>query len=208
MAYFPFFIDIQEKHCLVAGGGQVALRKVKVLLQFGVYITVVAPVICQELKELEQEEGRLLLIEREFQSSDITSAFFVVAATNRKEVNEAIGMLCKQANTLVNIADSREESSYLFPSIVKRGDVVIGTSTSGNSPDLAKWVRKELEEAIPDYVAELTESLGQYREEIKKRVASEALRKKAFKELLYLGMKQQGKLDDIMFEQVLKELEN
>lgn len=208
MAYFPFFIDIQEKHCLVAGGGMVALRKVKVLLNFGVYITVVAPAICQELKDLEKTDGRLVLLEREFQSTDITRSFFVVAATNKKEVNEAIGALCRQANTLVNVADSKEDSSYLFPSIVKRGEVVVGTSTSGNSPDLAKWVRTQVEEAVPDYVAELTENLGRYRDEIKNRVESEELRKKAFKDLLYLGMKTEGTLDDTMLEQVLKELEN
>lgn len=206
MAYFPFFIDIQDKHCLVVGGGAVASRKVNVLLSFGVYITVVAPVICDELKELEKEEARLILLEREFQTTDISQSFFVIAATSNATVNEAISVLCKQANTLVNVADNRENSNYLFPSIVKRGDVVVGTSTSGNSPDLAKWVRTQLEEAIPDYVAELTASLGMYRDVIKERVPSKEKRKEAFKELLYLGMKAQGKVDDTMLEKVLKDL--
>lgn len=206
MAYFPFFIDIQDKHCLVVGGGAVAYRKVSVLLSFGVYITVVAPAICDELKELEKEEARLIVLEREFQTTDISQSFFVVAATNNAAVNEAVSILCKQANTLVNVADSRENSNYLFPSIVKRGDVVVGTSTSGNSPDLAKWVRTQLEDAVPDYVAELTESLGVYRGVIKERIPSEEKRRKAFKELLYMGMKAHGKVDDSMLEKVLKDL--
>lgn len=204
MAYFPFFIDIQDKHCLVVGGGAVALRKVTVLLQFGVYITVVAPRICKELKELEKVESRIILLEREFMSTDISQSFFVVAATNNKVVNEAISALCKQANTLVNVADSKESSSYLFPSIVKRGEVVVGTSTSGNSPDIAKWVKTSVEDAIPDYVAELAQSLGRYRTALKERIHSEGQRKEAFKELLYMGMKSQGKVTDDMLEEVIK----
>lgn len=208
MAYFPFFIDIQDKHCLVVGGGMVALRKVKVLLQFGVYITVVAPVICNELKELEGTEGKLILLERKFMTTDISQSFFVVAATNNSVVNEAISVLCKQANTLVNVADSKENSNYLFPSILKRGDMVVGVSTSGNSPDVAKWVRTTLETAIPDYVADLTESLGEYRIVIKERIASEEARKKAFKELLYMGMKAEGKVDENMVQQVIQKYQS
>lgn len=207
MAYFPFFIDIQDKHCLVVGGGQVAFRKVSVLLSFDVYVTVVAPVICQQLKELVKSEAKLLLVERDFDRSDLSQAFFVVAATNKPLVNEAIAVLCKQSNTLVNVADSMKNSNYIFPSIVKRGDVVIGTSTSGCSPDLAKWVRKNLESAIPDYVAELADRLGDYRGLIKERINSEAERKRAFKELLYVGMKHEGKLDDKMVEKVIKKYE-
>ncbi|SET03617.1 precorrin-2 dehydrogenase/sirohydrochlorin ferrochelatase family protein [[Clostridium] polysaccharolyticum] len=208
MAYFPFFIDIQDKHCLVAGGGAVAYRKVRVLLSFEVYITVVAPVICKELKDLAKTEDRLILLEREFQATDISQSFFVIAATSNSTVNETISTLCKQANTFVNVADSKEKSNFLFPSIIKRGDVVVGTSTSGNSPDVAKWVRTQLEEALPDYVAELTENLGKYRSIIKERVESETARKKAFKELLCLGRKAEGKVEDAMFEQVLKDLED
>ena len=208
MAYFPFFIDIQDKHCLVVGGGMVALRKVKVLLQFGVYITVVAPVICKELKELEGTEEKLILLEREFMTTDISQSFFVVAATNDAVVNEAISVLCKQANILVNVADSKENSSYLFPSILKRGDMVVGTSTSGNSPDVAKWIRTTLETAIPDYVADLSESLGEYRSVIKERIASEEARKKAFKELLYIGMKAEGKVDENMVQQVIQKYQS
>ncbi len=204
MAYFPFFIDIQDKHCLVVGGGTVALRKVKVLLSFGVYITVIAPVICEELKELKEQEARLILIERDFVTADISSSFFVIAATNNPAVNEAISVLCKQANTLVNVADSKESSSYLFPSILKRGDVIVGTSASGNSPDVAKWVRTQLEDAIPDYVAALTASLGEFRPIMKERIASEKKRKLAFKELLYMGIKAKGKVDSGMVEQVIK----
>lgn len=203
MAYFPFFIDIQDKHCLVVGGGEVALRKVRVLLQFEVYITVVATSICKELKELEKMMGRLVLQEREFIETDISQSFFVVAATDDPVVNEAVSVLCEQSNKLVNVADSKENSSFLFPSIVKRGEVVVGTSTSGNSPDIAKWVRMSVEDAIPDCVGELAQSLGQYRIQIKLRIHSEEKRKKAFKELLYMGMKVNGKVDDRMLEEVI-----
>lgn len=208
MAYFPFFVDIQDKHCLVVGGGMVALRKVRVLLPFGVCITVVAPFICKELKDMEEAEEKLILLEREFMTTDIAQSFFVVAATNNAVVNEAVSALCKQANTLVNVADSKENSNFLFPSIVKRGDMIVGISTSGNSPDVAKWVRTTLETAIPDYAAELTESLGKYRIVIKERIASEETRKKAFKELLYIGMKAEGKVDENMVEQVIQKYQS
>lgn len=203
MAYFPFFIDIRGKHCLVVGGGAVALRKVKVLLQFEVCITVVAPTICNELKKLEKTTARLILFEREFVKEDISQSFFVIAATNDAVVNETVSAMCKQSNTLVNVADSKESSSFLFPSIVKRGEVVVGTSTSGSSPDIAKWVRSSVEDSLPDYVGDLAQSLGEYRIQIKSRIHSEEKRRKAFKELLYMGMKADGKVDDKMLEEVI-----
>ncbi len=207
MAYFPFFIDIQDKHCLVVGGGAVAFRKVHVLLQFGVYVTVVSPTICKELKELSKVEGKLILLEREFENADIQHCFFVIAATNNRTVNEAIEVLCKESNTLVNLADSCDKSAFLFPAVVKKGDIVIGTTTAGKSPDIAKWVRMSVEAAVPDYMAELTECLGECRIAIKERIHSESLRKKAFKELLYIGMKAEGRIEKDMIEQVIRNYE-
>lgn len=208
MAYFPFFIDIQDKHCLVVGGGSVALRKVSVLMKFGVYVTVVAPEICEELQHLADKNGKLILLKREFESTDISQAFFVVAATNDPVINEAISVLCKESDTLVNVSDSKENSEFLFPSIVKRGDVVVGTSTSGNSPDVAKWVRTQIDWAIPGYVSELVESLGQYRIIIKDRIVSEQRRDLAFKELLYQGMKTEGKIDKSTLEKIIKQYQS
>lgn len=207
MAYFPFFIDVQDKTCLIAGGGKVAYRKAKVLLSFGVYITVVSPEICEELMELKQSEAHLVLQKREFELEDLKNAFFVIAATNDPVVNETISIFSLKANVLVNVADSLENSTYLFPSIVRRGDLVAGITTSGKSPDLSKWVRKRMDSILPDYLEELIEELGCYRLIIKERIPSITDRKQAFKEVMYLGMKMEGKLDDEAVEQVIKKYE-
>lgn len=104
---------------------------------------------------------------------------------------------------MVNVCDSKESSNFLFPAVVKRGDVVIGTSTSGNSPDMARWVRTQIDWAIPDYVSELADSLGSFRIPLKERIPTEEMRKLAFKELMYLGMKNEGNVDETMLEQVI-----
>lgn len=207
MAYFPFFIDVQDKTCLIAGGGRVAYRKAKVLLSFGVYITVVSPEFCEELMELEKSEAHLVLEKKEFELEDLKNAFFVLAATNDPVVNETISIFCLKANVLVNVADSLENSTYLFPSIVRRGGLVTGITASGKSPDLSKWVRKRMDSLLPDYLEKLIEELGSYRPVIKKRIASIADRKQAFKEVMYLGMKMEGKLDQKSVEQIIRKYE-
>ena len=108
MAFFPFFIDIADKKILIAGGGNVALRKAQKLLQYGADITVTAPEICAELERLDG----VTLIRRGFTDSDADGAFAVIAATDDRALNSHIYELCTRRNILVNTVDDPENCGF------------------------------------------------------------------------------------------------
>lgn len=105
MAYFPFYIDIENKNILVVGGGTVALRKIEKLLPFNPKITVVSPKINKEILKLDVK-----IIEHEFIDSDLENAFCVISATDNEQINAHIFELCKAKNILVNTVDDKEKS--------------------------------------------------------------------------------------------------
>lgn len=117
MGYFPFFIDIKGKRGLVVGGGRIAAHKVEKLRPFGAKLTVIAPVIRKELIE----DKSIICLEREFEDSDIREQFFVIAASDNRELNAHIGHICREKGILVNVVDDRENCGFLFPALVKEG---------------------------------------------------------------------------------------
>ena len=111
MSYFPFFVEIGQKRCLVVGGGTVAFRKIEKLLPFGVEITVVSPSFCAEI---EQTEG-ICRIRKEFQAEDVEDMSFVIGATDCEAVNTRIAAVCHAKHIPVNIVDDAEKCSFFFP---------------------------------------------------------------------------------------------
>jgi siroheme synthase-like protein len=189
MAYFPFFIDIKNKKCLVIGGGTVACRKIEALLEFEANITVIALKVCQEVKAMQD---RIRLILREYRDTDLDNAFFVIAATNDTLLNSAIAKACLERNILINAVDELENCSFLFPAYIKQGNITVGITTSGSSPLLAGHIKRSLREAIPDYYEELVNILGGYRKSIKERIGDTGKRSAALRELTELGIHKQG----------------
>lgn len=193
MAYFPFFVDLEGKRCLIAGGGTVAYRKVLVLMDYGPQITVVAPQFHPELTTLKKElDGRLKLEERSFQDSDLEDADFVVAGTSDEELNRHISVLCKAKNIPVNVVDVQEECSFIFPALIKENHITVGISTGGDSPTIAKYLKKKFKEAIPDGFGDLAEQLGSYRDLVKERVDEISIRTDIFKTMVEEGIQQGG----------------
>lgn len=111
MAYFPMFIDIEKKKCLVAGGGTVALRKVRVLLDFGAQITVVAPQIDPQILQLT---GNVCVKERTFEPEDLKECVLVVAATDDVTENHRIARMAQKKHIPVNAVDQQEDCSFYF----------------------------------------------------------------------------------------------
>ena len=114
MAYFPFYIDIENKKCLIAGGGEVAYRKAEAVLLFGAEVMVTAPKICEELTLLSRDNQKLLLVQRKFCEKDLEDIFFVIAATDDRKVNDRIFRLCTEKQILVNVVDEKEQCSFFF----------------------------------------------------------------------------------------------
>lgn len=182
MGYFPFFIDIENKKCVIVGGGKVALRKLEKLLPFNSKITVIAPEICDEIKE----NNKVNILQRNFADSDIEHAFMVISATDDNSLNAHIFELCQKNNILINTVDNKEKCGFIFPALVKRDSLTVGISTSGKSPLYAKFLRKKIESSIDEKCDETIDILNKYRNLIKSEINSEENRKKAFERILAL----------------------
>ncbi len=144
MSYFPFFVDIADRECLIVGGGKIAYRKACAVLKYGAKVLVVAPEICEEFELLKKEyTGAVKTWQREFTDSDTDNRFFVIAATDDEKINKKVSEICFKKNILVNTVDRKEYCNFYFPSIVKKGDIVVGVSSGGKSPVLARELRKK-----------------------------------------------------------------
>lgn len=163
MAYFPFFIDLDQKPGLVVGGGPVAARKIRTLLPYGPRLTVCAPSV---LPELEPLPG-LTVRKEPFSPKLLEGAFFVIAATDDRELNGRIAGLCRARNIPVNVADPGTESTFFFPSVVQRGPMTIGISTGGTSPTAAHVLKEQIEELLPGNLEEILLWMDGLREELK-----------------------------------------
>ena len=152
----------------MVGGGQVALRKVKALIECGADVEVISPDLCLELRRLaESREVRAL--NREYQSGDSRGAFVVIAATDNSDVNRKVAEEAKRNATLVNVVDDAENSDFIIPSYLRRGDVTVAISTAGKSPALARKIRTRLEKDLGNEYASLTNLIGEVRAEAKRQ---------------------------------------
>ena len=202
MAYFPFFMELAGQRGLIVGGGRVACHKVRILMDYGPRLVVTAPEIDEELLRLED---RLEIRRRKFQPEDLEGCAFAVAAAGDPEVNRQVSALCKERGIPVNVVDVKEECSFIFPALVRRGDITIGISTSGSSPAAAQYLKDAVRSVIPDCFEELVEQLGRYRGYVKKRVDSVEVRSAVFKELAAVGIANGGHLDDGLVDQIIIE---
>ena len=166
MAYFPFFVDLEGKHGLIVGGGAVALRKAQKLLPYGPRLAVVAPKLKAEFRELHGVE----LLHRPFAETDLDGCAFTVVATDDRELNHRIAELCGQRCIPVNVADSREDSTFLFPALLRRGELSVGVSASGASPAAAAWARDRFDQILPDRLEDILQYLENIRELLRQAV--------------------------------------
>ncbi|MGI5948218.1 MAG: precorrin-2 dehydrogenase/sirohydrochlorin ferrochelatase family protein [Lachnospiraceae bacterium] len=207
MAYFPFFVDIEEQNCLIAGGGIVALRKVEVLLPYGPAITVVSPEFAPELRELAEQSG-VLLKERDFRMEDLNGADFVVAATDDPALNRQISLSCRENRIPVNVVDVKDECSFIFPSIVREEDVVIGISSGGKSPTVTQDLKQKIRGVIPEGYGRLVRQLGEYRDFVKIRVPDISQRTAIFKRMVDVGRTHDCSLNDQIVEELIDQVKN
>ena len=145
--YFPVFIDLSEKKILVVGGGAIASRRVRTLSGFAGHITVQAPEISEEIRSLA--EGFPVTLREEVFFPEILSGMdLVLAATNDRKLNSRIGELCREQGIPVNVCSRKEDCDFFFPSVIQKGDLVIGINASGKNHSLVKRTRQEMEEFL------------------------------------------------------------
>ena len=199
MAYFPMFVDMTERECLIVGGGNVAYRKVMVMLDFGAKVTVVAEDICDELRKLTiddiasedktgsytaNKENRITFIKRRFERKDCDGMEMVIAATDDSAINHEIAEYCKANGIMVNAVDQKADCSFIFPSYIKEKNLVAAFSSGGNSPVLTQYLKGKEQEILTPFLGELNEYMGQIREKVIAQYDTEAERKHVFKEIL------------------------
>ena len=147
--YFPMFIDMTDKSVLVAGGGRIALRRVRTMLRFGAQVRVAAPELCPELAEMERN-GQICAVHRAYETGDLEGVSFVLAATDSREVNRQIWGDCREKGIPVNVSDNRELCDFYFPSVVMTEDVVVGINSGGTDPGMVRRTRQRLERILAE----------------------------------------------------------
>ena len=155
---YPIFLDLSGRRCVVVGGGEVANRKARKLLQARSRVVVISPEIGAELESVAVEVHR-----RPYREGDLEGAYLAFAATNAREVNAAVAREAKERGVPVNVADSPSEGDFALPSTLRRGRLQVAISTGGASPTLARRIRGELEEAFGPEWADIVEELGSAR---------------------------------------------
>jgi siroheme synthase-like protein len=136
--------DLTNRHCVVVGGGMVALRKLNKLLDAGADVTVVSPEVVEPMIELEKM-GRVKWRDRPYQDGDLSGAWMVVAATNCRDVNQRVAEEAERLRVWCNVADDGASTPWAMPAIVRRGGILIALSSGGHHPGVAKALREELE---------------------------------------------------------------
>jgi precorrin-2 dehydrogenase/sirohydrochlorin ferrochelatase len=199
MKYYPVHLDINNRDCLVVGGGGVGTRKVKTLLDCGARVTVVSLKVSPRLQDLAAS-GDIILAQRSYQSDDLCGMFLVIGATNDEKLNKQISSDANRLNILCNIADRPAICNFILPSIVDRDDLVITISTSGQSPALAKKLRKILENQFGEEYSKLLRLMGAIRRKLLQQAHEPEAHKPLFEQLInsdLIGIIQAGEVEKI-----------
>jgi precorrin-2 dehydrogenase/sirohydrochlorin ferrochelatase len=168
MGFYPVFLEMNGRPCLVVGGGEVAERKVKGLLAAGAAVTVLSPRLTPELAAL-RGDGRISHIEREYRDGDLEGFEVCMVATDDRAVNAQVAGEGRRRGVWINASDDPANCDFILPSVIRRGDVVIAASTGGASPALARRLREELEAYLSEDSALLAELLADVRRELRAR---------------------------------------
>jgi len=208
--YYPVFLQIEGRKCVVVGGGEVAARKAKSLTEAGACVKVVSEKFCRRLLRMK-DEGKVVLARKRFQAQDLDKALLAIACTDDRKVNERVHTAGKRRGVLVNVVDSATLCDFIVPSVISRGALRIAISTSGVSPALARRMRKDLQSRYgrrySDFLVLMEKSRGRILEEApgllaRKRIF-EALTAESFLGKFLTKSRVEGKK---LFEEKLKEL--
>ncbi len=165
MRYYPVLLNLENTHVLVIGGGEVALRKVKDLLNAGALVTIIAPRLHEELAELCGNNP--LHIKREYCEGDLKGATLVFSATSDPETNRQVFAEAQARGIFINSVDDPEHCSFIIPSSFSRGDLIVAVSTSGSAPAFAAKLRRHIETSLPNNIEETLDAMRDARDILK-----------------------------------------
>ena len=176
MDFLPIFLNVRAQPCLVIGGGEVAARKVELLLKAQANVTLVSPELCKTLAALHRS-GKFTHVAETFRAEQIGGQRVVIAATDDEIVNRAVAEAASARNIPVNVVDRPELCTFIMPAIIDRSPVVVAVSSGGASPVLARLLRARLESLVPASYGRLATLVGSFRDKVKARFAPGADRR-------------------------------
>ncbi len=182
MLYYPVFLNLEGRLCVVVGGGRVGERKIEALLAAGARVKVISPEATPQVEKWA-EEGRIELERRPYHEGDLSGAWLVIAATDDPETQKAVYSEAEKRHIFCNVVDKPEFCSFIVPSVVRRGRLQLAISTSGASPATARRIRERLEEEFGPEWETYLELMARWRREILSREISEEERRAIFTRL-------------------------
>ncbi|HLY08621.1 MAG TPA: bifunctional precorrin-2 dehydrogenase/sirohydrochlorin ferrochelatase [Planctomycetota bacterium] len=177
--YYPLMLKVKDEACLIVGGGRVALQKARALRRAGADVTAVSPEFSPAFRRL-----RIRRLERRFREGDVRGRVLVIAATDSPATNRAVHDACRRRCIPVNVVDVPDLCSVIVPSVLRRGPVVISISTGGQSPPLAKALRRQLDALLPRSIGTTAARLGAERRKILRALPPSAARTRLLKGLV------------------------
>ncbi|MEW6360042.1 MAG: bifunctional precorrin-2 dehydrogenase/sirohydrochlorin ferrochelatase [Planctomycetota bacterium] len=177
--YYPINLDITGRKCVVVGGGKVALRKVRSLLDAGGRVALISPKVATPLPK----SNALRAVRRKYRAGDLKGAAIVIAATDDPAVNRKVSRDARRRNIPVNVVDQPDLCTFIVPACVRRGGLTIAVSTGGASPALAARIRQEIEEKYGEEYGRLVELIGDLRDRVIRNVPDAAARKAMFEKM-------------------------
>jgi siroheme synthase-like protein len=169
VAYYPVFIEMQGRRCLVIGGGHEAQRKIEGLLAAEARVEIISPALTEELQRLLAEGKIVSWQQRDYRDGDVEGYEVVMVATDDGKVNAAVSAEGKRRGVWVNAADDTENCDFILPAVIRRGNITLAASTGGTSPALARRLREELEAYHTEDMPALADLLAEVRVDLRAR---------------------------------------
>ena len=185
MDHLPVFLQLRARPAVVVGGGQVAARKIDLLLRSGARVTVIAPELLEELRK-PAAEGLFRYIPASFDDSHLDEAELAVAATDLREVNLAVSEAARRRRIPVNVVDDPQLSTFIFPAIIDRSPIVVAVSSGGQAPVLTRRLREQLEALLPARLGNLARFMGERRKAV--QIALRRAARRPFWERIVAGL--------------------
>ena len=200
MDYFPIFLNLKQQPCLVVGAGEVALRKITLLIRSGAQITVIAAEVSDAVAAMESSHS-LKIIKKPFAAEDLQNYRLVISATNHEETNQLVAKTANERNIPVNVVDNPKLCSFIFPAIIDRSPIVAAVSSGGAAPVLARLLRAKIESMITAGFGRLAHLAETFRNSVKEKITVPAQRRIFWEQVL------QGAIAELVFAGKEKEAE-
>lgn len=182
MDHLPIFCQLHHRACLLVGGGDVAERKARLLLEAGARLTVNALAFAPQFKAWAQDD-KLTLVEGDFDETLLDTAWLVIAATDDDAVNQRVSTAAEQRRIFCNVVDAPEQASFIMPSIIDRSPLMVAVSSGGRSPVLARLLREKLEAILPQHLGQLAHYAGTLRSRVKQHFSGMSQRRRFWEKL-------------------------